>query len=726
MSNNNEDSYELDSDEISVSSIKALVSDNLNEDENQEGEQPEVSKDPVLNQYHEACQMGDLKTVKELIESGTIDIKHDWDDIERVSGIHFASGNNRLNLVKYLISQGADVNMKAGDFEATPLHWASKMGYVYIVHALIENGADLSLLDKQGFDALHIATFSSNIMLVLYLLFTERLSVDSADPTGKTSLHWAAYQGDLLTVKALLRFQASVKVTDNNGFTPLHWAILKGQCSIIKELVENGSDVFQKNNDGKNSFTLAREMKTEHTLEQALYECGFNKDGYPLRKYFSNPLHAKAVTFLTPTFVIGLVLGSIAYLNTVFSLLILAVTMVITRYALFNFVLPSFILKRGHGLIFETPLLPGVIWGTIFWMFYIWIFKVFPFTATEMPLTNILMLVLFGTVIMLFAKLIQSDPGCIQAESDYNEIRSTMKYLIQTGKFDAKHFCIHTWVRVPLRAKYKSSVNSLIARYDHFCPWIYNHVGFRNHKMFMYFVLLLVVGIATFYRLVFGYFNELEDAYEGGNEKLSCSFLGDDELCAGFTYDPHTFFTLIWVGINLLWLMGLLFVQTFEACKGVTDYEFYQWNRKRKGLAVFEDTFNSTPQELADKSEQETPVQLPRVGSTSQRHCCSMVFAIVGLDRFINVLKTTRINKYGNGPLGESSEHSSVSFPIETDYGWKQNLKDFWLTSDFSAPLWRRLLLPPSGSKGTLNGEEVDYFKLYKLPERVLAIEDIV
>lgn len=48
----------------------------------------------------------------------------------------------------------------------------------------------------------------------------------------------------------------------------------------------------------------------------------------------------------------------------------------------------------------------------------------------------------------------------------------------------------------------------------------------------------------------------------------------------------------------------------------------------------------------------------------------------------------------------------------------KEMLKTFGLQANINAPLWRRILYPPSGSKALLNGIEVDYFKLYKLPNK--------
>ncbi|AEY97375.1 FAER388Cp [Eremothecium gossypii FDAG1] len=716
-----EDSVLLD--DISISSIQPIVSDVPAAED--VGDEDHISgasiaenrpKDPTLVKYHAACQRGDLKTVKDMIEAGVIDVKADWDEEEQVSGLHWASANNRLNLVRYLIAQGADVNIKGGDLEATPLHWASKSGYVYIVHCLLEHGADPLITDRQGYNLLHTSTFSSEVMLITYVLFTGQIPVDSPDPTGKTALHWAAYQGDPNTVEALLKFDADVRVVDTGGFTPLHWATVKGHPHVLKALIEHGSDVFLKNNDGKNALMIAQEMNTQKALQNALYECGFNKDGFAIRKYFKNPMHAKMVTFFTPWLILGLILSFFAYFSILLAILGCLLTVLAAGYGLYNFVFPSFILMK-RIVIFKTPLLAGILSGTIFWLLYVWLFKMLPATFDDEPILNLTVFALFAGVVFLLTKLLQSDPGYIVPATDHNQIRATIIELLRVGKYDSKHFCIHSWIRLPLRAKYKRFAHSVILRYDHYCPWIYNYIGFRNHKIFIYFILLLDLGILALAKLCLEYFDELKD-HAKNKDALKCSILSKD-LCAGFTYDPFTLFLLEWVCVQGMWILALSFVQFFECLKGVTEHEFAHWQRRNRGVVGREHVFNTAPEELMEEDPEEERNKLRSLGAAGQRHCCSTLTTATGFDRFLSVIGSS----LGRQPR---TTHNPINYPIETDYGWKQNLKDFWLTSDISAPMWRRILLPPVGTRGLLNGQEVDYQKLYNLPERVISIEEIV
>ncbi len=273
-----------------------------------DGENGNEDDDPILSKYHNACQRGDLEVVREMIHGGQVNVSSDADR-EGVTGLHWAAINNRLNVVDFLVREGANVESKAGALEATPLHWAARYGFVYVVDYLLQHGASATTTDKQGFNLLHLSVNSSNIMLVVYVLFfvvsKGIIDIDYVDPKGRTALLWAAYQGDSLTVAALIKFNASVKIADEGGFTPLHWGTVKGQPHVLKYLIQDGADFFQKTNDNKDCFVIAEEMSNTHSFQEALRHNNFDKNGYPINKLVKRDDHAKIITFLIPLLVLG-------------------------------------------------------------------------------------------------------------------------------------------------------------------------------------------------------------------------------------------------------------------------------------------------------------------------------------------------------------------------------------------------------------------------------------
>ena len=347
-----------------------------------------------------------------------------------------------------------------------------------------------------------------------------------------------------------------------------------------------------------------------------------------------------------------------------------------------------------------------------------------PWTFSDKRYTNVLMLVILLLVFYLFGQLVHLDPGCLPEETNHENVRQTISELLQIGKFDTKSFCIETWTRKPLRSKYSSLNNAVVARFDHYCPWIFNDVGLKNHKAFIFFITSMESGIFTFLALCLEYFDELEDAYEEISQKNSkCFILGDSDLCSGLAHDKFTFLIMLWALLQSIWVASLIFVQAFQICKGLTNSEFNVLMKESKaigpdGLSLNEN-FNTTPEGFAPSiesgEENSDTVLSPVPGSMIRkpRTCFGVCYTVTGMDQWLAVIKETI-------GIKDSTGHNlySITSKIPTNYGWKRNIKDFWLTSDVNAPLWRRILYSPSGSKALLNGTEVDYFKLYKLPNK--------
>lgn len=124
-------------------------------------------------------------------------------------------------------------------------------------------------------------------MPLLYLL-QQPIAVDSQDSQGHTSLMWAAYQGDALSVDLLLKHGASVTIRDAAGLTPLHWAVVRGNRFCIKRLLEAGAAVNVKDDAGKTPRDMAIELKSVGAFKKALDEAGFTEDGAPKPKFMTD------------------------------------------------------------------------------------------------------------------------------------------------------------------------------------------------------------------------------------------------------------------------------------------------------------------------------------------------------------------------------------------------------------------------------------------------------
>ncbi|WP_083232879.1 ankyrin repeat domain-containing protein [Endozoicomonas atrinae] len=206
---------------------------------------------------HNSAQNGHLEAIDALIARGA-DVNARTKDGR--TPLHNAAQNGHLEAIDALIARGADVNARTKDGR-TPLHFAAQNGHLEAIDALIARGADVNARTKKGDTALKSASDNKKINIPMIKCFANA-GFDVKAPCnhlGSTMLAYAAEACDWVFVDEL-----KAKGSDINGprakkkkYTPLHFAAQNGHLEAIDALIARGADVNARTKDGRTPLHFA-------------------------------------------------------------------------------------------------------------------------------------------------------------------------------------------------------------------------------------------------------------------------------------------------------------------------------------------------------------------------------------------------------------------------------------------------------------------------------------
>ena len=175
------------------------------------------------------------------------------------TALHWAAERGRHEELKVQLQKGASVT--AGDRRGyTPLHCAAYNGHAEIIKTLLEAGANPMQRDYQGLLALDRTRELKQTTAMEILSKVTTLVTGSRDTTTSTSeLHKASKQGDLQSVRNLIRVGHEIDLRDDSGRTALHHAALHGHLDIVRELVGAGANHRALDLEYATPYHLARD-----------------------------------------------------------------------------------------------------------------------------------------------------------------------------------------------------------------------------------------------------------------------------------------------------------------------------------------------------------------------------------------------------------------------------------------------------------------------------------
>ena len=206
---------------------------------------------------HTAAREGNLKEVRRQLAWGVNANKRHF--FTRDTLLIEAADNGHMDVVKLLIENGADVNLK-GEAWYGPLHAAAAKGHIEVVKILLENGADVNIFHQNK--PLHYTAMNGHIE-VARILLAHGADINAKGTDEAAPLHTAVSNNRLAMLKWLLSQGANVNPRAAYGCTPLHFAAFGNNVEIGKILVEQGADPALECNGRRVSDEFLKAIKQQ-------------------------------------------------------------------------------------------------------------------------------------------------------------------------------------------------------------------------------------------------------------------------------------------------------------------------------------------------------------------------------------------------------------------------------------------------------------------------------
>ncbi len=190
----------------------------------------------------QAAAKGDVDALQQQIDS--VDDINMTDEYGHTALISAILANNE-DCVALLLNSGADFEKPCDFTKWTPVHNAAVTGNVRILNKLIEAGADIHAIDKDGASALSLAALNGSTDCVR-LLIDAGVDVNTPDENSLTTpLMHAIAIGNVRCVELLIEADADIYREDLGGRTAFNESSrINGKT--IQALLDDRHDVLEK------------------------------------------------------------------------------------------------------------------------------------------------------------------------------------------------------------------------------------------------------------------------------------------------------------------------------------------------------------------------------------------------------------------------------------------------------------------------------------------------
>ena len=157
---------------------------------------------------------------------------------------HYAAFFGAIDAIKFLTDKIADIDLKTNDKDKYTALWLSAQeGKLDVVQYLISKDANVDLSrESDGRTVLQAAIFGKKLSVVQELV-THKADINKPDIDNSTPLLLAAQVNDISIMKYLIDNGADVNKVGFADQVPLHWSAYHANLTAMKMLIDKGADI---------------------------------------------------------------------------------------------------------------------------------------------------------------------------------------------------------------------------------------------------------------------------------------------------------------------------------------------------------------------------------------------------------------------------------------------------------------------------------------------------
>uniref|UniRef100_A0A8C4MPJ3 Transient receptor potential cation channel subfamily A member 1 n=1 Tax=Equus asinus asinus TaxID=83772 RepID=A0A8C4MPJ3_EQUAS len=213
--------------------------------------QKKLSKydDTNASPLHHAAGEGQVELMQMIINDSSCEALNVMDDYGNTP-LHWAAEKNQVESVKFLLSKGANPNLRNYNMMA-PLHIAVQGLHNEVMKVLTEHSStDINLEGENGNTAAMIACCKDNSE-ALQILFNKGAKPCKSNKWKCFPVHQAAFSGAKKCMEIILKFgeehgysrESHINFVNNAKASPLHMAVQSGDLEMIKMCLDNGAQL---------------------------------------------------------------------------------------------------------------------------------------------------------------------------------------------------------------------------------------------------------------------------------------------------------------------------------------------------------------------------------------------------------------------------------------------------------------------------------------------------